>query len=64
MGENEMKPRPGLPCGVRLTEGLGGAVGAAALAFAAETLAKPEQRDTLCIGVAFTRLSVPELSRT
>ena len=24
MGQNEMRPRPGLPCSVRLTEGLGG----------------------------------------
>ena len=28
MGENEMKPEHGLPCGVRLTEGLGVAVSA------------------------------------
>ena len=62
MGENEMKPRPGLPCGVRLTAGLGGAGGTAALALAAETLAEPERRATLCIGVVFTTGSVPELS--
>ena len=62
MGENEMKPRPGLPCGVRLTEGLGGAGGATALALVAETLAEPERRDTLSIEVVFTAGSVPELS--
>ena len=62
MGENEMKPRPGLPCGVRLTEGLGGAGGTTALALAAETAVEPERRDTLCIGVVFTGASVPELS--
>ena len=61
MGENEMKPRPGLPCGVRLTVGLGGAGGTAALAVAAEALAELERRDTLSIGVAFTTGSVPEL---
>ena len=27
MGQNEMRPNPGLPCGVRLTDGLGVAVG-------------------------------------
>ena len=57
-----MKPRPGLPCGVRLTAGLGGAGGATALALAAETLAEPERRATLGIGVEFTTGSVPELS--
>ena len=57
-----MKPRPGLPCGVRLTEGLGGAGGTTALAFAAETLAEPEQRDTFSIRVVFTTSSVPELN--
>ena len=62
MGENEMKPRPGLPCGVRLTEGLGGAGGTAALALAAEALAELERRVTLSIGVVFTTGSVPELS--
>ena len=62
MGKNEMKPKPGLPCGVRLTEGLGGAGGTAALALAAETLAEREWRDTLSIGVVFTTGSVPELS--
>ena len=62
MGENEMKPRPGLPCGVRLTVGLGGAGGTAALALAAETLAEPERRDTLSIGVVFTTASVHELN--
>ena len=62
MGENEMKPRPGLPCGVRLTAGLGGAGGTAALALVAETLAEPERRATLSIGVVFTTGSVPELS--
>ena len=62
MGENEMKPRPGLPCGVRLTEGLGGAGGAAALALAVETVAELERRATLSIGVVFTAGSVPELS--
>ena len=62
MGENEMTPRPGLPCGVRLTVGLGGAGGTTALALMAETLAEPERRDTLSIGVVFTAGSVPELS--
>ena len=62
MGENEMKPRPGLPCGVRLTAGLGGAGGTAALALAAETVAELERRATLDIGVVFTTGSVPELS--
>ena len=57
-----MKHEHGLPCGVRLTAGLGGAGGTAALDFAAETLAKPERRDTLSIGVVFTAGSVPELS--
>ena len=58
-----MKPKHGLPCGVRLTEGLGGAGGAAALALAAETLAEAERRDTLCLGVVFITGSVPERSR-
>ena len=62
MGENEMKPTPGLPCGVRLTAGLGGAGGTTALALMAETLAEPERRDTLSIEVVFTAGSVPELS--
>ena len=62
MGENEMKPTPGLPCGVRLTAGLGGAGGTTALALAAETVAEPERRVTLDIGVVFTTGSVPELS--
>ena len=62
MGKNEMKPKHGLPCGVRLIAGLGGAGGAAALALAAETLAEPEPRAALCIGVVLTRRSVPELS--
>ena len=57
-----MKPTPGLPCGVRLTAGLGGAVGTAALALAAETLTETDWRDTLSIGVVFTTGSVPELS--
>ena len=62
MGENEMKPTPGLPCGVRLTEGLGGAGGTTALALVAETVTEPERRDTLSIGVVFTAGSVPELN--
>ena len=62
MGENEMKPGPGLPCGVRLTAGLGGAGGTTALALVAETLTETEWRDTLSIGVVFTTGSVPELS--
>ena len=62
MGENEMKPKHGLPCGVRLTAGLGGAGGTTALALAAETAVEPERRDTLSIGVVFTGASVPELS--
>ena len=57
-----MKPTPGLPCGVRLTVGLGGAGGATALALAAETLAEPELRDTVSVGVVFTAGSVPELN--
>ena len=57
-----MKPKHGLPCGVRLTVGLGGAGGATALALAAETLAESERRATLCLGVVFTTISVPELS--
>ena len=62
MGENEMKSRPGLPCGVRLTVGLGGAGGTTALALMAETLTEFERRDTLSIEVVFTAGSVPELS--
>ena len=62
MGENEMKPRPALPCGVRLTAGLGGAGGTTALALAAEIVAEPERRATLDMGVVFTTGSVPELS--
>ena len=62
MGENEMKPTPGLPCGVRLTVGLGGAGGTTALAWATETVTESERRDTLCIGVVFTAGSVPELN--
>ena len=62
MGKNEMKPKHGLPCGVRLIAGLGGAGGTAALALAAETRTETEWRDTLCIGVVLTRRSVPELS--
>ena len=61
MGENEMKPKHGLPCGVRLTAGLGGAGGTAALALAAEALADPNRRDNLSVGVVFTTASVPEL---
>ena len=53
---------PGLPCGVRLTAGLGGAGGTTALALAAETVAELERRATLDIGVVFTTGSVPELS--
>ena len=62
MGKNEMKPKHGLPCGVRLIAGLGGAGGTTALALAAETVAEPERRATLCIVVVFTTSSVPELS--
>ena len=62
MGENEMKPKHGLPCGVRLIAGLGGAGGTAALASAAKTLTETEWRHTLSIGVVFTTGSVPELS--
>ena len=57
-----MKPKHGLPCGVRLIAGLGGAGGTAALALAAETRTETEWRDTLSIGVVFTTGSVPELS--
>ena len=59
-----MKAKPALPERVRSMEGLGGAGGAAALALAAETLAEPERRATLGIGVVFTTGSVPELSPT
>ena len=62
MGKNEMKPKHGLPCGVRLIAGLGGAGGTAALALAVETVAELERRATLSIGVVFTTASVPELS--
>ena len=62
MGKNEMKPKHGLPCGVRLIAGLGGAGGTAALALAVETVAELERRATLDIGVVFTTASVPELS--
>ena len=57
-----MKAEPALPERVRSMEGLGDAVRAAALAFAAETLAELERRDTLSIGVVFTSGSVPELT--
>ena len=57
-----MKPRSDLPCGVRLTAGLGGAGGTTALALAAETMAEPERRATLDIGVVFITGTVPELS--
>ena len=57
-----MKPKHGLPCGVRLTAGLGGAGGTTALALVAETVAELERRATLSIGVVFTTGSVPELS--
>ena len=57
-----MKPKRGLPCGVRLIAGLGGAGGVASLALVAETLTETEWRDTLSIGVVFTTGSVPELS--
>ena len=57
-----MKPKHGLPCGVRLIAGLGGAGGTAALALAAETQTETEWCDTLSIGVVFTTGSVPELS--
>ena len=60
--ENEMKPKHGLPCGVRLTVGLGGAGATTALALVAETLAEPQRRDSLSIGVVFTTGSVPEPS--
>ena len=62
MAQNEMKANPALPERVRSMEGLGGAGGTAALALAAETLAEPERRATLSIGVVFTTSSVPELS--
>ena len=57
-----MKPKHGVPCGVRLIAGLGGAGGATALALAAEIVAELERSDTLSIGVVFTTASVPELS--
>ena len=57
-----MKAKAGLPERVRLTEGLGGAGGEAALALETETLAEPERRDTVSIGVVFTSGSVPELN--
>ena len=62
MAQNEMKAKPALPERVRSMEGLGGAGGTAALALAAETLAEPERRATLRIGVVLTSRSVPELS--
>ena len=62
MAQNEMKPKHGLPCGVWLIAGLGGAGGTAALASAAETLTETEWRETLSIRVVFTTGSVPELS--
>ena len=62
MGENEMKPTPGLPCGVRLTAWLGGAGGTTDLAVMAETVTESERRDTLSIEVVFTTRSVPEQS--
>ena len=62
MGKNEMKPKHGLPCGVRLIAGLGNAGGTAALALAAETRTETGWRAALCIGVVLTRRSVPELS--
>ena len=58
MAQNEMKAKAALPERVRSTEGLGGAGGTAALALAAETLAEPERRATLSIGVVFTTASV------
>ena len=60
MAQNEMKAKPALPERVRSMEGLGDAGRAAALALATETLAEPERRGTLCIGVVFTTGSVPE----
>ena len=62
LGENEMKPEHGLPCGVRLTAGLGGAGGTGALALVAEKLVEPERRATLSIRVVFTTGSVPDLN--
>ena len=62
MGKNEMKPKHGLPCGVRLIAGLGGAGGTAALALAAEILDEPERRATLSTRVVFTTGSVLELN--
>ena len=62
MAQNEMKPKHGLPCGVRLIAGLGGAGGTTALALAVETVAELERRATLSIGVVFTTGSVPELN--
>ena len=57
-----MKPKHGLPCGVRLIAGLGVAGGTTALALAVETVAELERRATLSIGVVFTTGSVPELN--
>ena len=57
-----MKPEHGLPCGVRLTAGLGGAGGTGALALVAEKLVEPERRATLSIRVVFTTGSVPDLN--
>ena len=62
MAQNEMKAKPAMLERVRSMEGLDGAGGTAALALAAETLAEPERRTTLCIGVVLTSRSVPELS--
>ena len=58
-----MKPKHGLPCGVRLIAGLGGAGGTAALALVAETLTETEWRDTLSIGVVFPTVGVLEPSQ-
>ena len=55
------RSKHGLPCGVRLIAGLGGAGGTAALGLAAETRTETEWRDTLSISVVFTTDSVPEL---
>ena len=62
MAQNDMKAKPAPPERVRSMEGLGGAVGTAALSLAAETLEEPERRDTLCLGVVFITGSVPEPS--
>ena len=58
MGKNEMKPKHGLPCGVRLIAGLGGAGGTTALALAVETVAELEfTAKARALDVIYTRFA-------